>query len=46
MLERIKPVVEAYFNFDREEFIQALFENGFISSTLVRLIHFRDLIRA
>ena len=45
MLERIKPVIDAYFNFDREQFIQALLENGFISTTLVKLIRFRDLIR-
>lgn len=45
MLERIKPVVDAYFNFDREEFIQTLYENGFISLTLVRLIRFRDMVR-
>ena len=42
MLERIKPVVDAYFNFDREALIKALHENGFISNTLLNLIKFRD----
>ena len=42
MLERIKPVVEAYFNFDREGFINALYNNGFISLRLVHLIQFHD----
>lgn len=42
MLERIKPVVEAYFNFNREGMISALFENGFISTHLLRLIRFHD----
>ena len=42
MLERIRPVVDAYFAFDREGFLKALNENGFISSTLLRLIRFRD----
>ena len=42
MLERIRPVVDAYFAFDREAFLKALNENGFLSSTLLRLIKFRD----
>ena len=42
MLERIRPVVDAYFAFDREGFLKALNENGFLSSTLLRLIKFRD----
>ena len=42
MLERIKPVVDAYFAFDREAFLKALHENGFISSHLLHLIRFRD----
>ena len=42
MLERIKPVVEAYFDFDREGFINALYNNGFISLHLMRLIQFHD----
>ena len=42
MLERIKPVVDAYFAFDREGLINALFENGFISSRLLHLIRFHD----
>ena len=42
MLERIKPVIDAYFAFDREGFIRALRENGFISSHLLHLIRFRD----
>ena len=46
MLERIKPVVEAYFNFNREEFISALYNNGFISLHMLRLIQFHDWARA
>ena len=42
MLERIKPVVDAYFAFDREAMINALHENGFMSSRLLRRIKFRD----
>ncbi|NLB48671.1 MAG: hypothetical protein GX813_02355 [Erysipelotrichia bacterium] len=42
MLERIYPVVDAYFNFDREALIRALNENGFISSHLLHLIRFHD----
>ena len=42
MLERIRPVVDAYFNFDREGFINALYDNGFISSHLLHLIRFHD----
>ena len=42
MLERIKPVVDAYFAFDREAFLKALHENGFLSTHLLHLIRFRD----
>lgn len=42
MLERIRPVVDAYFAFDREAFISALHENGFMSSHLLHLIRFHD----
>ena len=42
MLERIKPVVEAYFDFNREEFINNLYNNGFISLHLMHLIQFHD----
>ena len=42
MLERIKPVVDAYFDFDRERMINALYESGFISSRLLHLIRFHD----
>ena len=42
MLERIKPVVDAYFAFDREAFIRALRDNGFISSHMLHLIRFHD----
>lgn len=42
MLGRIKPVVDAYFAFDREAFIVALHDNGFISSHLFHLIRFHD----
>ena len=42
MLERIKPVVDAYFAFDRDGLIDALFMNGFISNRLLRRIRFRD----
>ena len=42
MLERIKPVVDAYFAFDREGLIDALFNNGFISHRLLSLIKFHD----
>ena len=42
MLERIKPVVDAYFAFDREGMLNALHENGFMSSRLFRRIKFRD----
>ena len=42
MLERIKPVVDAYFAFDREGLIDALFTNGFISNRLLHLIRFHD----
>ena len=42
MLERIKPVVDAYFAFDRDKFIMALHDNGFISSHLLHLIRFHD----
>lgn len=42
MLERIFPVVDAYFNFDREHLIRALNENDFMSSHLLHLIRFHD----
>lgn len=42
MLERIKPVVDAYFAFDRKGLIDALYQNGFISSHLLRRIKLRD----
>lgn len=42
MLERIKPVIDAYFAFDREAFLKELRANGFISSHLLHLIRFRD----
>ena len=42
MLERIRPVVDAYFAFDREAFLNALHDNGFMSSHLLHLIRFRD----
>ena len=42
MLERIKPVVDAYFAFDREGLIDALFTNGFMSNRLLHLIRFHD----
>ena len=42
MLERIRPVVEAYFNFNREDFLRLLHENGFISLHLLHLIRFHD----
>ena len=42
MLERIQPVVDAYFAFDREAFLKALHENGFLSTHLLHLIRFRD----
>ena len=42
LLERIKPVVDAYFAFDREGLIDALYNNGLISSRLLRLIRFHD----
>ena len=45
MLERIRPVVDAYFAFDREGFITALHQNGFMSSHLLHLIRFHDWAR-
>ena len=42
MLERIKPVVDAYFDFDREAFLKALHSNGFLSTHLLHLIRIRD----
>ena len=42
MLERIKPVIDAYFSFDREGMITSLYKNGFISTHLLHLIRFRD----
>lgn len=38
MLERLKPVVEAYFNDDRNAFIDALVNNSFISNKMLYLI--------
>ena len=46
MLERIKPVVDAYFAFDRNGLIDALYMNGFISNRLLRRIKFRDWAKA
>ena len=45
MLERIKPVVDAYFAFDREGMLNALNKNGFMSSYLLHRIKFRDWTR-
>ena len=42
MLERIKPVVDAYFDFDREAFLTAMYSNGFMSVHLLHLIRFHD----
>ncbi|HHT66660.1 MAG TPA: hypothetical protein GX010_00275 [Erysipelotrichaceae bacterium] len=42
MLERMMPVITAYFEFNREQLIRALHENGFISSHLLHLIKFHD----
>lgn len=38
MLERMKPVVEAYFNFDMTGFVQAMKDQGFISNHMFYLI--------
>lgn len=38
MLERIRPVVEAYFSFDRDEFIKNLFKSEFISAKMYSII--------
>ena len=38
MLERIKPVVEAYFNYDKEEFIASLIKGKFISNKMLSII--------
>ena len=46
MLERIKPVVDAYFAFDKNGLIDALFMNGFISNRLLRRIRFRSWAKA
>lgn len=35
MLERIRPVVKAYFENDKEEFMRSLEKNGFISSKML-----------
>lgn len=45
MLERIRPVVDAYFAFDREAFLTALTENGFMSSHMLHLVRFHDWAR-
>ncbi|MBQ6731356.1 MAG: hypothetical protein IJR08_05590 [Bacilli bacterium] len=42
MLERIQPVIDAYFAFDREAFLKALHDNGFLSTHLLHLIRIRD----
>lgn len=42
MLERLKPVMEAYFDFDRKRFIDEMKRQGFISSHLVYLIKLYD----
>ena len=42
MLERIRPVVDAYFAFDRDALIKALVDNGFMSNHLLHLIRFHD----
>ena len=39
MIERIRGVVEAYFNNDRSGMINALFQNGFISNRILTLIN-------
>ena len=41
MLERIKPVVEAYFNNDLKEFLLSMEKNGFISSKMLFKINQR-----
>lgn len=38
MLERIKPVVDAYFNCSRSDFIEALYKNDLISSKLIAIL--------
>ena len=38
MLERLKPVAEAYFNNDREGFINSLVSNSFISNKMLYII--------
>lgn len=38
MLERIRPVVDAYFANNREEFIENLYKNAFISAKMKQLI--------
>lgn len=39
MMERIRGVVEAYFNNDRSGMINALYQNGFISNRILTLIN-------
>jgi hypothetical protein len=39
MLERINPVVESYFNYNREEFVQNLFKSAFISTKMLSIIN-------
>lgn len=39
MIERVKTVVEAYFDNDRSRTINALYQNGFISSRILTLIN-------
>ena len=38
MLERIKPVVDAYFNFDKERFVSSLVEGKFISNWMLNIL--------
>ncbi len=38
MLERIIPVIDAYFDFDRSKMIESLYENKFLSGKLMSII--------
>lgn len=42
MLERIRPVVDSYFSFDRDGLVNNLYNNGFISTHLLHRIKFHD----
>ena len=42
MLERIRPVVDSYFSFDRDGLVNNLYDNGFISAHLLHRIKFHD----